>query len=249
MTEGGKAAGLSEDVGNIAGWGVVLANLPGTLSHFKYILMDEKENPFRQDLEDELNKLGGNLPQILVLLKAMETRWKGLTCSMFGVWGSRTVNNKLFTGRNLDWLKDTGISDGHAHATIGWAGIWGAITGISAAGITVHEANLESDDITFRGFPWVLRLRHVMANAKTISEAVAIWQSTNNTVGFNHGIGSAADKQAIVIETMEGNSAIFGANDPREQNLVVNGVQIGQPRTEAVYRTNHGYDPYTEPIP
>lgn len=116
---------------------------------------------------------------------------------------------------------------------------------MSANGITVHEANLESNDITFSGFPWVLRLRHVMAYAKNIDEALAIWSSTNSTVGFNHGIGSAADGQAVCLETMKGNSAVFYSNDVREQNLIVNNQQIGAPRKEAIYRTNHGYDPYT----
>ena len=32
----------------------------------------------------------------------------GLQCSMFAVWGSRTANGQLFSGRNLDWNKDTG---------------------------------------------------------------------------------------------------------------------------------------------
>jgi len=44
---------------------------------------------------------------------------------------------------------------------------------------------------------------------------------------------------------MMGNSAVFGANDPREQNLMAYGQQIGQAREEAVFRTNHGYDSYT----
>lgn len=34
----------------------------------------------------------------------------------------------------------------------------------------MHEANLESNDITFRGFPWVLRLRHVMSHASNLDE-------------------------------------------------------------------------------
>jgi hypothetical protein len=43
-------------------------------------------------------------------------KWAGLTCSMFGVWGSRTEGGRLFTGRNLDWLKDTG--------TLFWHYLW-----------------------------------------------------------------------------------------------------------------------------
>jgi hypothetical protein len=256
MSNGGQAAGLEDDVGAIVGWGITLANFPGTISNIKFVLEDEKENPYRQRFQEDMNSYGMSFEVVELLLKKMKNNWSGLTCSMFGVWGSRTVDGRLYTGRNLDWLKDSGISkyklitvhhpsNGYSHATFGWAGIWGSITGISSQGITAHEANLESNDITFRGFPWVLRLRHVMAYASNLNEAIKIWQNTNSTVGFNHGFGSAADKQAIVLETMKGNSAIFYANDPREKDLMINEQQIGQSRAEAVFRTNHGYDAYT----
>lgn len=45
----------------------------------------------------------------------------------------------------------------------------------------VHEANLESDQDSFNGFPWTLRLRAVMEDASNLDEAKAIWESTNNT--------------------------------------------------------------------
>jgi hypothetical protein len=248
LSAGGFAAGLKHDVGKLSARGITLANLPGSLENFKYILIDEKNNPAA--------KMRMSVDEAMAVVERMKNNWAGLTCSMFGVWGSRTEEGRLYTGRNLDWLKDTGISDnkivtvhhppkGYAHATIGYAGLWGALTGISAAGLTVHEANLESNDISYRGFPWVLRLRHVMTNAKNIDEALDIWASTNSTVGFNHGFGSANDGKAVVLETMMGNSAVFGANDDREKNYVYHDVQIGFPREEAVYRTNHGYDPYT----
>lgn len=253
LTAGGFSIGIKHEVGRLASRGIVLANLPSTLTNFKYVLLDEKNHP-----PTSSNSTSFTFDETMNLLKKWEQHWAGFTCSMFGVWGSRTEAGKLFTGRNLDWVKDTGISKnklitihhpplnkGYAHATIGWSGLWGAITGISSQGLTVHEANLESNDITFRGFPWVLRLRYVMANAKNIDEALSIWQSTNSTVGFNHGIGSASDGKAVLMETMMGNSAIFGANDIRESDYVYNGIQIGSPREEAVYRTNHGYDTYT----
>jgi hypothetical protein len=251
ISAGGKAIGAKRDVGKVAGWGITLANFPGDLDDLVYILTDEKNHPPPSGNEGALTEA-----EMKLLFSHLSKNWKGFTCSMFGVWGSRTADGRLYTGRNLDWLKDSGIStyklvtihrppNGFAHATIGWAGIWGAITGMSSQGLTVHEANLESNDITFRGFPWVLRLRHVMAYASTLDEALAIWQSTNNTVGFNHGVGSAKDGQAVLLETMMGNTAVFYANDPREQDLVINGEQIGLAREEAIYRTNHGYDSYT----
>jgi hypothetical protein len=256
MTAGGRAAGIEHDVGAIAGWGITLANMPGSLENLKYILIDEKNNPAGLELLEKLRSSGISDVRIMELYSKLLNNYSSFQCSMFGVWGSRTQLGKLYTGRNLDWLKDTGISkyklvtvhhplNGFSHATIGWAGIWGAITGMSSQGITVHEANLESNDITFRGFPWILRLRHVMAHSKNLADALDIWASTNNTVGFNHGFGSAHDREAVCLETMMGNSAVFRSNDPREQNLIVNGQNIGAPREEAVYRTNHGYDPYT----
>ena len=259
LTAGGIASGMDlkgHDVGRVAARGIVLANLPSSLENIVFILKDEKEHPAKASLKGE----GMTEDDVLKVLDKLAARWHGMGCSNWGSWNSRTEGGRVFTGRNLDWLPDTGISkyklitvhhpkNGHVHATVGWAGIWGAITGMSSQGITVHEANLESNDITWRGFPWILRLREVMAKASTIEEGLAIWEATNNTVGFNHGIGSANDQKIVLLETMMQNTAAFYDNDPREQDLVVNynGIptQIGVPRVDAVYRTNHGYDPYT----
>jgi hypothetical protein len=47
----------------------------------------------------------------------------------------------------------------------------GALTGMSKAGLTVHEAGLDSIRETELGFQWSLRLRYVMMRAKTLAEA------------------------------------------------------------------------------
>ena len=250
LSAGGESIGLSgfeKDVGKIAQRGVVLANFPGSVENLKFIIEEEKKKAFEN----------GNVWDV-ILEKALlawfnkhKSKFQGFQCSNYGVWGSRTVNGELYTGRNLDWLKDTGVStyklitvhhpvNGYSHATFGFAGIWGAITGMSSKGLTVHEANLESNDITFYGFPWLLRLRSIMSYSNNLESALALWQDTNNTVGFNHGVGSASDGTAILLETMAHNTAIFGSMDTREV-----ASSTGVPRTDAVYRTNHGYDPYT----
>lgn len=252
LTAGGDAVGSRDNIGKIASRGTVIANFPGSLENLALIFQDEAEHP--PSFQKALLELGAERTE-KVLQKLIES-WRGLACSMFGVWGDRTEGSHLYTGRNLDWLPQMGISahklitvfhppHGYAHATVGWAGIWGAITGMSSQGLTVHEANLESDDITFRGFPWVLRLRHIMAYSANLEDALSLWNTTNSTVGFNHGIGSRVDQSAVVMETMQGSSAVFADNDPREQDFVYNGQQIGAPRPNAVYRTNHGYDSYT----
>ena len=102
---------------------------------------------------------------------------------MFAVWGSRTESGKLLSARNLDWNKDTGINknklvvvvvpnDGsHPSATLGFVGLYGTLAGMSEVGLTVHEANLEENEVTFSGFPWALRLRYIMEYASNIQEA------------------------------------------------------------------------------
>lgn len=101
-------------------------------------------------------------------------------CSMIAAWGQRTAKGHAYAGRNLDWNKDLGLNkyktvivyrpnDGaHFHATVGYAPLWGAITGMSSQGLTVHEANLEENRITFEGVPWLLRLRLVMEQANNL---------------------------------------------------------------------------------
>ena len=84
---------------------------------------------------------------------------------MFAVWGSRTENGALYSARNLDWNKDTGIccimscvhycaagvnryklamvtspDDGAIPSvSIGFVGLYGTIAGMSARGITGND--------------------------------------------------------------------------------------------------------------
>ncbi len=70
-------------------------------------------------------------------------------CSFFATWGTKTKGGNLYTMRNLDWNANTGvnkhklifiwkITNTIPHATIGYPGIIGALTGMSKAGLTVH---------------------------------------------------------------------------------------------------------------
>lgn len=101
---------------------------------------------------------------------------KRIHCSFFAAWGSKTQGGQLYTMRNLDWEANTGINKNKLitvwkitgtipHATLGYPGIIGALTGMSKAGLTVHEAGLDSMRETELGFQWTLRLRYIMMYA------------------------------------------------------------------------------------
>lgn len=241
IADGAAAAGFPL-VGRYVTRIILLANAPGDPQDFLLILMREANQTLFDGWRDLPHKPAG-------------------FCSMFALWGSRTRDGSLYSARNLDWTKDSGINryklvavfhpddGGHAHATFGFAALYGALAGMSEHGLSVHEANLEEDEITFDGFPWVLRLRYIMENAANLAEARKLWASTNNTVGFNHMVASAADLGALVMETKFDYTAYFGANDPREAAALFTdpttkvSTHIGAPMAEAVWRTNHGYDP------
>jgi hypothetical protein len=82
--------------------------------------------------------------------------------------------------RNLDWNSNMGINqnkiifiwkvkDSIPLTTIGFPGIIGALAGMSQAGLTVHEAGLDSMKQTELGFQWTLRLKYILMNAHNLA--------------------------------------------------------------------------------
>jgi hypothetical protein len=238
-----------------------LANLPADPPNIIAMLENEYEGELPAWLKKDLNKLIALLERIV------------MGCDAYGVWGSRTVNGLLYTSRNLDYNTDTGITQyklitvfdvqgsASVYATIGFAFGPGALAGISSAGITVSEMNLDNSQVTFNGLAFPLRLRYVLEHAADLESAMGLWNSTSNTNSFNFLIGSASDASsgngAYALETILDYTAVFPANSPVERDSVylcppgnctswtnqVGVVHIGKPLPEAVWRSNHGMNP------
>ena len=231
VSDGGKARGCVE-CGQYVTRALTLANAPGDTQDFLLILVREFLEKVQPSLVSSKAEV---LRKMKESLQGRET--SDMHCSMFAVWGDRTEGGELFSARNLDWNKDTGLNtyklimvtvpdDGSIpSAQLGYASLYGPLAGMSAAGLTVHEANLEEEAISFEGFPWVLRLRYIMELAKDLTTARQLWEATNNTVGFNHMIASGHDSNlyrqgqtttvAVAMETMYQYTAYFYDNDTR----------------------------------
>lgn len=200
----------------------VLSSFPGEVgSNFFWLIMNNlglgpKKTPSPlsshelstlHTIKEQIVEAGLDVVETLLDFGEAATEFE-LGCTHWGAWASRTAGGELFSGRNLDWLANSGISRGKlitvihpppsenktTHAIVGYAGLWGAITGVSEEGIVTHEAALNSKSETMDGVAWNLRVRYVMENAKTIEEGLAAWNATDNTTGMSFSIGSAYDR-------------------------------------------------------
>ena len=90
--------------------------------------------------------------------------------------------------------------------------------------------------------------------AHNLDEAREMWLNTENTFGMNHMVASAADvptgkTPVFVVETMRGYNAFFKDKDSREDGVkfvdpyTKHSYQAGYAVKDAIYRTNHAYDP------
>ena len=104
------------------------------------------------------------------------------------------------------------------------------------------------------GLQWNLRLRFILMHAHNLGEAKAIWDETQNTFGINHMVASAADlvtgnPPIFVVQTMRGYTAWFVDDDKRQKNVnftdptTKKSFKAGFAMKDAVFRTNHAYDP------
>lgn len=254
--------GLRSDV--VSSRFYTLANLPADSQNIIAMLEQELEQDWPQWLKIVVNDI----------VKLLEKIVKG--CDAYGVWGPRTKGGYLYSSRNLDWNKNTGIDKyklvtfyhlddavlSNNYATIGFAYGLGALAGISDLGITVSEMNLDNDQVTFSGVPFPLRLRMVLEQSNDLKSANQTWYSTNNTNSFNFLVGSATDALknpntgAHAIETIMGYSSVYTANSPIEKNAKyycapkqcnwidqTGWINIGNPISNAVFRSNHAFDP------
>lgn len=205
-----------------------LANLPADPQNIITMLEQELEKDLDPAAAHLLNRLIAALDHCSWCPKSSRGSPRLPTapgCDSFAVWGSRTEQGRLFSSRNLDWKKDTGIATHKLisvfhvagavapYATFGFANGIGAMAGMNRAGITVSEMNLDNSETTFDGPPFPLRLRMVLEGAANLSAARALWHATNNTDSMNFLVASGLERDAFEIEAMRGFSAFFGAND------------------------------------
>ncbi len=197
----------------------------------------------------------------------------GMSCTMFAVWGSRTVEGKLFACRNLDWVSQTGMHedrlvavhrpDGlNAFVTMGYAGVIGGLAGMNEKGVASSEIGAFSTREELDGTPWTLIVRQIMEEAGNLEDGVKTMENSRHTLGYNFMLadGDPANfgmhlfrPRAAVFETNFTCCETFYEDDPKEHNArwtdpQGNVIHYGLPLKEGVARGDMAYGESTRAV-
>lgn len=132
-------------------------------------------------------------------------------CTSFAAWENHTSDGKMIIGRNFDFYVGEEFAEekmvaffnpdkGYKHAIVTWAGMVGAVSGMNEKGLTA-TINAGKSSIPMKAkTPISLLTREILQYASNINEAIAIAQKREVFVSESIMVGSAEDKNAVLIE-------------------------------------------------
>lgn len=141
-------------------------------------------------------------------------------CTSLAVWNENTEDGDLLIGRNFDFyvgddfaknklLEFVQPEEGIPYMSVSWPGMIGVVSGMNKEGITVTiNAGKSKIPLTAKT-PISLVTREILQYAKNIEEAIAIAKKRKVFVSESILVGSAADKNAVIIEVSPKNFGVY----------------------------------------
>lgn len=136
-------------------------------------------------------------------------------CSLFVAWGAATASTgSLLQLRALDYAVKAEIQqypvivvyhpdEGHAFANFTWAGVVGAVTGMSAIPLGISEIgdDYHKENDSFAGYPFMFMLRDLLQFDRSLEEAVARVKRGPRTSSLMYAIGDGLLGQGRALQT------------------------------------------------
>ena len=141
-------------------------------------------------------------------------------CSSLAVWNENTEDGDLLIGRNFDFYVGDDFAknklvefvepeNGIPYMSVSWPGMIGVVSGMNKEGITVTINAGKSKIPMTAKTPISLVTREILQFAKNIDEAIAIARKRKVFVSESILVGSANDKNAVIIEVSPDNFGVF----------------------------------------
>ena len=141
-------------------------------------------------------------------------------CTSLAVWNENTEDGDLLIGRNFDFyvgdefaknklIEFVEPENGIPYLSVSWPGMIGVVSGMNKEGITVTiNAGKSKIPLTAKT-PISFVTREILQYATTIDEAIAIAKKRKVFVSESILVGSANDKNAVIIEVSPDNFGVY----------------------------------------
>jgi len=141
-------------------------------------------------------------------------------CTSLAVWNENTEDGDLLIGRNFDFyvgdefaknklIEFVEPKNGIPYLSVSWPGMIGVVSGMNKEGITVTiNAGKSKIPLTAKT-PISFVTREILQYATTIDEAIAIAKKRKVFVSESILVGSANDKNAVIIEVSPDNFGVY----------------------------------------
>ncbi|AZA81044.1 acyl-CoA--6-aminopenicillanic acid acyl-transferase [Chryseobacterium lactis] len=141
-------------------------------------------------------------------------------CTSLAVWNENSEDGDLLIGRNFDFYVGDDFAknklvefvepeNGIPYMSVSWPGMIGVVSGMNKKGITVTiNAGKSKIPLTAKT-PISLVTREILQFAGNIEEAIAIAKKRKVFVSESILVGSAADKNAVIIEVSPKNFGVY----------------------------------------
>lgn len=134
-----------------------------------------------------------------------------------------TKDSTMIIGRNFDfYINETfaknkivafiNPDNGYKFMYVTWASMIGVVSGMNEKGLTVTINAAKSDIPTKAAMPISLLTREILQYAGNIDEAIEIASKHQIFVSESILVGSAADKNAVIIEKSPSNQAVYSTD-------------------------------------
>ncbi|MBL8819143.1 MAG: peptidase C45 acyl-coenzyme A:6-aminopenicillanic acid acyl-transferase [Planctomyces sp.] len=179
---------------------------------------------FRDDLKDAFARLNPHIPErhkveMRALASALELDPQTVEvlnvfpelfhCSGFAVFGSATMDGKLYHGRVLDYMTTIGLQDAATtfivqaegqipFANVGYAGFVGSVSGMNAEAISLGEMGGRGEG-KWDGAPMATLMRRALEECRTLDEVKALWANSPRTCEYYYVFADGKANQAVGV--------------------------------------------------